>query len=122
MRMTDLRWGHMARVLSALEQGQSTPDAVTAAGIGPRVWRQLRADWTRVGRHLAQVDPHGAPVNLWAIDALVHGNRSKGGRPRGAQDTRPRARGEGRRARGTGPAAQGTGQLASVEGHWFCDE
>lgn len=116
MRMTDLRWGHMARVLSALEQGQSTPDAVTAAGIGPRVWRQLRADWTRVGRHLAQVDPHGAPVNLWAIDALVHGNRSKGGRPKGAGDTKPRAaRGEGRGARGRGHGLLG-------EGRWFCDE
>lgn len=116
MRMTDLRWGHMARVLSALEQGQSTPDAVTAAGIGPRVWRQLRADWTRVGRHLAQVDPHGSPVNLWAIDALVHGNRSKGGRPKGAGDTKPRA------ARGSGQGSKGKGHGLLGEGRWFCDE
>lgn len=116
MRMSELRWAHMARVLSALEQGQSAPAAVTAAGIGPRVWRQLRSDWSKTGRHLSQVDPTGSPVNLWAIDALVHGNRSKGGRPRGAGDTKPRA------ARGSGQGSKGKGHGAGVMGHWFCDE
>lgn len=95
-----LRWSHFHALAKALDKPQSTVEAVKEAGIPVATWRRLRSRWIAfdLERMLCDQDPEGTPCDLYHIDELVRAKRPvPPGRPRGAQDTRPRTRSPGKR-------------------------
>lgn len=84
----DLRWSHLHAVIHALEQGASADAARRQAGIGSKLWQEIRAKRLSLDLKalLAEVDPDGQPAYLSLLDELIGGRR---GRPRKSEDDRP---------------------------------
>lgn len=84
----DLRWSHIHAVIRALEQGASTDQARRQAGIGSKLWQEIRAKRLSLNLKalLTKTDPDGEPAYLSLLDELIDGRR---GRPRRREDDRP---------------------------------
>lgn len=115
MRMTDLRWEHMARVLSALRTGHTAAQARAAAGIGPKLWANMRSNWDTLPSIIDKNDPHGSKVDLSLVDGYVAMNKGRGGRPPGVKDS-----GGPRSVNRRMDLGLSRGTL--LDHPWFCDE
>lgn len=105
----------MAKLLAALKSGHTVGQSRAQAGVGPKLWANLRRDWDKVPAILDANDPHGARVDLGLIERYVTYNKGQGGRPKGARDAQG-ARTDKRREQ------EGVTVGTLLDHPWFPDE